>query len=290
MRDLVTIDEMRVTEEIQREVWGLSDIDIVPAAQLKAAVHAGGQLAGAFEDGIMIGFAYGIVATPHGVGMEGIGLHSHMVAVRERGRQRGVGRTLKWFQWLWCLDRGMPWITWTFDPLQARNAHLNFGHLGVVSHEYLVDFYGAMAGPLGGTDSDRLVALWLLDSEPVRQRAVAWAEGVQAGSDGAGERFDDAADLWVLREEDIAANMPDGSDGQFRTNHKLQTALAVANPNLRLRVATPHDVGALKRSQPGVVDRWRSAIRASIVPALAAGYTVVGFSDGAYLLARPSAP
>src|SRR5690606_14315266 len=109
----------------------------------------------------------------HGGGMEGVALHSHMVAVREQGRQRGTGRALKWFQRQWCLDRGMSWMTWTFDPLQSRNANLNFAHLGVVSREYLVDFYGAMAGPLGGDASDRMVALWLLDSERVSRRAAA---------------------------------------------------------------------------------------------------------------------
>lgn len=294
MRDIDSIDEMRATEAIQREVWGLADIDIVPAAQLKAAVHAGGQLAGAFDDGIMIGFAYGLVATPHGPGMDGYGLHSHMVAVSEQGRQRGVGRALKWFQRRWCLERGMSWITWTFDPLQARNANLNFAHLGVVSHEYLVDFYGVMAGPLGGNASDRLVALWLLDSEPVRLHAAAWSEGVRGGSRDVIGRSDATSDLWVLREEDIVAP---GSGAEAGANgggtasapghgRGFREALADAGLDVRLRVAVPHDVGSLKRSHPDVVERWRSGIRAAIVPALAAGFTVVGFSDGAYVLER----
>src|SRR5690606_20063029 len=174
VRDIVVIAEMRATEAVQRDVWGLSDIDIVPAAQLKAAVHAGGQLVGAFAGGEMLGFAYGLVATPHGPGMNGLGLHSHMVAVLAQGRQRGVGRALKWYQRDWCLARGMRWISWTFDPLRARKATLNCERRGVVGHECLPDFYGAMAGPLGGDASDRLVALWLLDSEPVTRRAEAW--------------------------------------------------------------------------------------------------------------------
>ncbi|HET8985140.1 MAG TPA: hypothetical protein VFN03_05205 [Trueperaceae bacterium] len=320
MRDIVGIDEMRVTEAIQREVWGLADVDIVPAAQLKAAVHAGGQLAGAFADESMIGFAYGLVARPHGPGMEGVGLHSHMVAVREQGRQRGVGRALKWFQRQWCLERSMPWITWTFDPLQSRNANLNFEHLGVVSHEYLVDFYGVMAGPLGSNASDRLVALWLLDSEPVRRRASEWSTAAHAGSrdvrDAAAspgeavarreaaaepraqkERvvLDDAgavADLWVLREEDVvSASSPlvtdrKGADTVLGRDQEFRDALADTTRRIALRVAVPPDVGSLKRSQPDLIDSWRSGIRATIIPALAAGFTVVGFSEGAYLLER----
>lgn len=286
VRDIHSIDEMHVTEDIQREVWGLADLDIVPAAQMKAAVHAGGQLTGAFEDGIMIGFAYGIVATPHGPGMAGIGLHSHMVAVRERGRQRGVGRALKWHQRLWCLERGMAWSTWTFDPLQSRNAKLNFEHLGVVSHEYLVDFYGVMAGPLGGNDSDRLVALWLLDSENVSRHAASWVEGSRGEAHHPNTAPEASRDVWLLREEDVAAGAVSAAGVSFEDQARREALLTDKRSNVRLRVAVPHDVGALKRSQPGVVDRWRNGIRASMIPALASGFTVVGFSDGAYVLAR----
>lgn len=298
MRDIVTIDEMRATEAIQREVWGLPDIDIVPAAQLKAAVHAGGQLAGAFDDGFMIGFAYGLVATPHGQDMDGCGLHSHMVAVTEQGRHRGVGRALKWSQRRWCLERGMSWITWTFDPLQARNAKLNFEHLGAISHEYLVDFYGVMAGPLGGSASDRLVALWLLDSEPVMRHAAAWSQGAGGGSQDPIPHLATTRDLWVLREEDIAAapsgvelgvNGAGGAGSVLKRSQEFQAALADVSVDIRLRVAAPHDVGSLKRSQPEVVERWRSGIRAAIIPALAVGFAVVGFSDGAYVLQRTEA-
>ena len=281
VRDILSIDEMRVTEDIQREVWGLADIDIVPAAQMKAAVHAGGQVAGAFEDGIMVGFAYGIVAAPYWPGVSGMGLHSHMVAVRERGRQRGVGRELKWFQRLWCLEHGMKWSTWTFDPLQARNAKLNFAHLGVVSHEYQIDFYGVMAGPLGSDASDRLVALWLLDSEVVSHHATAWRDGRRSEPLATAAAPSTARDLWLLREEDVATS---GSD--ITTSNSLEAVLADGNPDVRLRVAAPHDVGALKRNQAAVVARWRDSMRASIIPALASGYAVVGFIDGAYVLEK----
>lgn len=293
VRELDSIVEMRETEAIQREVWGLPDVDVVPAAQLRAAVHAGGQLAGAFEAGTMVGFAYGLVATPHGRGMTGVGLHSHMVAVREQGRQRGVGRALKWFQRRWSLKRGMNWITWTFDPLQARNAKLNFEHLGVVSHDYLVDFYGAMAGPLGSSASDRLVALWLLDSEPVRRRAAADATGelAEPGRSGGNDRLGDRRELWLLRSEDLEETAETASDGGATVaavvedrSAAFRTVLADAEPRRVLRVAVPGDVGQLRLDRPELVDEWRRAMRAAMIPALAAGYRVAGFVEGAYLL------
>ncbi len=168
VKELTTHAELFEVEQIQRDVWGLDDLEIVPIGQLRALEHSGGQLAGAFSGPRMVGFSYGFLARPHGRGMEGLGLHSHMVAVRDEARGRGVGQALKWAQRDWCLERGLDWMAWTFDPLQARNANLNLRRLGAVGVEYLVDFYGPMGGLLGGGQpTDRLLALWQLDSPRV---------------------------------------------------------------------------------------------------------------------------
>lgn len=279
VKELTTIAEMHEAEAIQRDVWGLPDIDVVPASQMKAAAHAGGHLAGAFAADEMVGFAYGLVALPHDDGTTGIGLHSHMVAVREQGRQRGTGKALKWFQRQWCLDRGMRWMTWTFDPLQARNANLNFQHLGVVSREYLVDFYGVMSGPLGSDASDRLVALWLIDTERVRSRLVAGpAIGASSGQAG----------TWLLHPDDIAGGADDGGDAVSATvGKRLHSTLGRGGDGAaRLFVAVPADVAGLRTHRPEVVKSWRDGIRAAIIPALESGYQVIGFIDGAYVLER----
>lgn len=286
------VAELRGTEAIQREVWGLDDIDIVPAAQLRAAAHAGGHVAGAFQDGVLVGFAYGFVSLPHGRGMVGTGLHSHMVAVVERGRQRGVGRALKWFQRAWCLERGMRWVTWTFDPLQARNAHLNLNHLGVVCRDYLVDFYGPMAGPLGASVSDRLLALWLLESDRVVARATPTAIPSEAEVKRAVMTDDATAagprePVWVLRESDVldAADEKEAVSA-VHGNSAFLSALDERSGATSLLVAAPRDLDALRREHPGAIDAWRLALRAAIVPALEAGYAITGFRDGAYELRR----
>jgi len=277
VRELTTIAEMHEAEAIQREVWGLPDIDVVPASQMKAAAHAGGHLAGAFAADEMVGFAYGLVALPHDDGTTGVGLHSHMVAVREQGRQRGTGRALKWFQRQWCLDRGMRWMTWTFDPLQARNANLNFQHLGVVSREYLVDFYGVMSGPLGSDASDRLVALWLIDTERVRSREAAEAS-THASSEPSG--------TWLLHADDIGGvTYGDGAVVPSMVSDRLGAALERGGAGAaRLHVAVPPDVARLRDERPAAVKRWRDGIRAAVIPALEAGYQVTGFAEGAYVL------
>ncbi len=66
---------------------------------------------------------------------------------------------------------GLDLIEWTFDPLQAINAHLNFAKLGVVAEEYEENIYGESASPLHkGNPTDRLVAEWWI-REPPRPRA-----------------------------------------------------------------------------------------------------------------------
>ena len=120
---------MRIVEDLQKEVWSVSDRDIVPLTQLVAARHAGGQLIGARDGRTLIGFVYGIVGLERGRTIH----HSHMLAVKPAYRNCDVGYKLKLAQRERVLAQGITRITWTFDPLQSLNAHFNFCKLGVVS-------------------------------------------------------------------------------------------------------------------------------------------------------------
>ena len=124
---------------LQREVWGLSDLEITSAIQLIATVHAGGLLlvAEAPGDGI-VGFSYGFAGWSDGAPH----LHSDMLAVRPSWRGKGVGLRLKWAQRDEALARGLRLVTWTFDPMRAKNARLNLRRLGAIARELLPDFYG----------------------------------------------------------------------------------------------------------------------------------------------------
>ncbi len=95
-------------------------------------------------------------------------LHSHMLAVRESHRNRGLGAQLKWEQRSEAISRGIHHMEWTFDPLQIKNAFLNIHRLGAVAREYRVNFYGVSSSRLqGGLPTDRLLAEWGLDSPRV---------------------------------------------------------------------------------------------------------------------------
>lgn len=266
----LTHADLTQIEEIQRTVWGPDDV--VPSTQLRAVEQAGGQLTGAFRQGQLIGFSYGFLATPHGRGMAGLGLHSHMVAVLNEGRGLGVGQALKWHQREWALARGLAWISWTFDPLQARNARLNLEYLGAVVLDYLTDFYGEMPGPLGGGQaSDRLLALWQLESPRVRSRL----QGARAVSGRPTDLAEEQQGVWAVR-----------ATGQGSDAEPLLTA--VPEDADWVHVAVPANVTRLFHENPDLVRRWRGAVRVTMSRLLEGHHRVVGFRDGAYLVMRES--
>lgn len=149
---------------LQREVWGLADLEVTSALQLIATVHAGGLLLLAERGGEAVGFCYALAGFVAGEAH----LHSDMLAVRKAARAAGVGRRLKWAQRDEALARGLRLVTWTFDPLRARNARLNLRHLGATCREYRPDFYGRTSSALHhGLATDRLLARWALDAPRV---------------------------------------------------------------------------------------------------------------------------
>ncbi len=150
---------------IQREVWNGEDLEIVGRLHLQASQHAGASvLIAETEDGLIAGFAYAFPAYVHGK----VFWHSDMLGVRPRFRSSGVGQRLKWAQRDHALRVGVRRITWTFDPMQAGNAHLNLTLLGATVREYVSNFYGVTTSALHhGLPTDRLVASWALQSPRV---------------------------------------------------------------------------------------------------------------------------
>jgi predicted GNAT superfamily acetyltransferase len=167
IRQVETFAELRAVEEMQKEVWGVPDLDVVPMTHLVAAVAAGGVLLGAFDRKTLVGFVYGFVAQEDGE----IAHHSHMLAVKHAYRNFNLGYKLKLAQRDAVLAQGINLITWTFDPLQSLNAHFNFGKLGVICDRYFVDFYGEDAASfLHQTGTDRFWVKWQLNSPRVVKR------------------------------------------------------------------------------------------------------------------------
>jgi predicted GNAT superfamily acetyltransferase len=170
IRQIETIAELRAVEELQKDVWGIPDIDVVPLTQLIAAKAAGGVLLGAFDGHTLVGFVYGFVAEEDGE----MAHHSHMLAVKNAYRNFNLGYMLKLAQREEVLAQGINLITWTFDPLQSLNAYFNFAKLGVICDRYMINFYGEEAASfLHQSGTDRFWVKWWLTSDRVVKRLAS---------------------------------------------------------------------------------------------------------------------
>lgn len=166
IRNIESLAEMREVERLQREVWGVDDLEVYPALALKPQTEVGGILMGAFADGRMVGFVFGFPGILDGETI----IHSDMLGISEAYRSHNLGYLLKLAQREAAIKRGIKRITWTFDPLQSRNAYFNFSKLGVIADRYYVDYYGVTSSFLHRFGTDRLWVTWLLNSERVRSR------------------------------------------------------------------------------------------------------------------------
>ena len=174
VRECVAVEEFDACVALQREAFGLPDLELSPRRHLIVARSAGGWTLGAFEGARLVGFVLTQVAAR---GREACG-YSHMMAVANDYQNRGVGARLKWAQRARVLEEGRRFISWTWDPAQSRNAHFNLNRLGVVVRSYAVNYYGTdystVTGKFGeplGLDSDRLAAEWELDGPRVEALA-----------------------------------------------------------------------------------------------------------------------
>ncbi len=184
IRSCKGLEELQACVDLETEVWGYNDGDVIPRRAFLVAQKIGGQVIGAFDTslpgapeqgnaGSMIGFAFswpGVkTGTESRTGAPEVYLHSHMLAVRESYRNRKIGRQLKLVQREEALGRGIRRMEWTFDPLEIKNAYLNIAKLGAVVRRYEENFYGVSSSRLqGGLPTDRLVAEWWMDSERVK--------------------------------------------------------------------------------------------------------------------------
>src|SRR5215467_1425835 len=127
IRDLESYDDLCQLKVVEKEVWGMGDEDSFPMTLAMAHLAAGSIFVGAFDGRRMVGFAFGLLGREHGQMI----MHSHMLAVLDAYRQHDLGFRLKHAQRDRALAMGIQEMTWTFDPLQSRNAHFNLAKLGV---------------------------------------------------------------------------------------------------------------------------------------------------------------
>jgi predicted GNAT superfamily acetyltransferase len=166
-RDLTTLEDFAAVVELEREIWGPGYDEVVPVPILAVTVMRGGILIGAFDGRVMVGFVYSLPGIKHGKPTQ----WSHMAGVVAAHRGSGVGYQLKLLQRERALGMGLDLIEWTYDPMQAMNAHLNFAKLAAVAEEYEINVYGESSSPLHkGNPTDRFVAEWFVADARVADR------------------------------------------------------------------------------------------------------------------------
>jgi predicted GNAT superfamily acetyltransferase len=160
IRPVTDLGELEKCVELQRETWGMADIEVIPVRMLVTQNRVGGLVLGAFEGDQLIGFLNAMPGVRNGKPY----WYSQMLAVKPEYRNHGIGADLKLAQRQHARQCGIHFIEWTFDPLESKNAYLNIVKLGVIVRRYYVNLYGATASELQrGLESDRVVAEWWID-------------------------------------------------------------------------------------------------------------------------------
>jgi predicted GNAT superfamily acetyltransferase len=242
IRPIATLAEFRACVELQADVWGPEYTDNVPASLLQIATYVGGVVLGAFTSGDeLVGFLFGLT----GVDGDEIVHWSHLLGVRDAARNLGVGRLLKEAQRAQLARLGVQRMSWSFDPLVAKNAYLNLNRLGARVSAYVPNMYGTTTSPLHyGIATDRLVVS--LDTR---------ATGPARGAVGAA-----VVALPVLT--------PEPQDGDLPVD--------ASAPPPALWVEIPSEIRQVIEDTPAAVVGWRDAVREHFQWALALGYEVRG--------------
>jgi predicted GNAT superfamily acetyltransferase len=248
IQPLRSSQQFQACEDIQTEVWG----KVGASAELLKVTHEhGGTVLGAWTGGQICGFIYAFLARYHGQLVH----WSHLMAVRERKRDRGLGFQMKLMHRQLALEQGIRSICWTFDPLQSRNAALNISRLGADVDEYIPDYYGEFASIIEkGLPSDRFVANWRIGAARVEKRLRR-----QSTDCGIPSRS-------CINETAI------NSDG-FPENRRIIQGLT----ERELLLEIPASTDLMRQSAVKLARRWRMETRAIFQSYFSAGYRVADF-------------
>jgi predicted GNAT superfamily acetyltransferase len=265
IREIKKLSELRTVEVLQKEIWGCSDREILPSLALIPLLEIGAMLLGAFAGTEMVGFVLGLPGLERGQ----VILHSDMLAVKAEYRSHGLGYKLKLRQREQALADGIDRITWTFDPLQSRNAYLNFAKLGVTADRYRINYYGETSSFLHITGTDRLWVTWELKTDRVRQR-------LEHGP--------------LQQESQRLGEMP----ALVRVGENNAPVSLAYSGGASSIIEIPDGIDSLVETDLRLAHRWREATRVAFTSAIDAGLVVEDFFKfertkgpvGIYLLTR----
>jgi predicted GNAT superfamily acetyltransferase len=268
IRPLKALEELSMVVDLQRAVWD-DPASVIYRNTLISMVRNGGLVLGALDGNQIVGFVLGYLGTEsqdtQRPAMANLKLVSQRMAVLPEYRNRGVGFELKLAQRQYAIKQGIRLITWTFDPLQSRNAHLNIHKLGAIIRDYWRDYYGTEPSPqvtLGS--SDRAIVEWWVTNNRVQQRVN-------------GKRSSLTLEQYTSANATILNPTQEGPKG---FPHPCD--LVNISGGMVVLIEIPTDFGAIVKGDPGLARAWRQHNRELMEQALASGYTVTDFLFGNY--------
>jgi predicted GNAT superfamily acetyltransferase len=266
IRILEKPEEMQAVESLQQLVWPGNDLEIVPVHMLLAATHGGGVVIGAFDKESLVGFVFGFPGfdvTPDGPKPRHC---SHMAAVHPDYRDSGIGYKLKRAQWQIVRKQGLDHITWTYDPLQSRNANLNIAKLGAVCNTYTRDYYGELRDGINiGFPSDRFTVDWWVNTNRVNRRLSKHPRLKM-----------DLAHYFGAGASIINPSQLDSQDLPQPSNAILDPATFAETPALLL-VEIPADIQAIRSENSDLALAWRLHTRGVFENLFNLGYLITDF-------------
>lgn len=256
-------------EQLIMQIWQRGPQETVSKTLLTALLHNHSAMLLAYDGDRPIGFCFSFLSL---TAERRLKHHSQMTGVLPAYQGRGVGERLKWAQRDVVQRQGIDLITWTFDPLETRNAWLNLHKLGAIAAVYYRDFYGALDDGLNaGLPTDRLEAQWWINSARVTARAAQRETAVE--NRHWSEVAPQAADAPPINPPDRSGELP-----------RPGAVAAGAFDRPIVLVAAPAAIAQIKRAEPPLALAWRLHLREALEQAFARGYRAVD------LLLRPDGP
>lgn len=163
IRSLTTVEELQQISEVEKEVWNLPPL---PIHQTLTVAKNGGIILGAYLEEKLIGFLYSFP------GFDGNSTYlcSHMLGILPQYQRCGIGAKMKFEQAKLAKQLGYRLITWTYDPLESKNAYFNLHKLGAKGAQYKENYYGYLQDKLNkDLPTDRIIIEWNLDEEKVER-------------------------------------------------------------------------------------------------------------------------
>lgn len=258
--------DFRKLEDLQRTIWNMPDVEIIPGRTMHAIQFNGGVLLGAYDGSEVVGFVFGVIGTVQGlsqridqVAAARLQLYSTIMGVHPAYHGQGIAYQLKLAQREFALQLGIRLVTWTYDPLESRNAQLNISKLGAISHRYLRDFHGNMGGINAGLWTDRFYVEWWVTGNRVQSRVER-----QRGA--------------LSYDQMIAGRAELVNEATFEGDFAAPAETFEQSERNLVLVEIPADFQAIKRHDMALAKRWRAHTRELFEHYLAHQYVATDFT------------